>query len=125
MKNKYSNSWEIIKKQHRDGVECRATHVDKNGQVPVLESFGITKNYRNIEEAIDNAIKYDEKETPKKVIDNKKYGKSQDYYWICPSCKGCISKAPKSVLRAINDCSYCKKCGQKLDWSEDIETRNK
>lgn len=68
----------------------------------------LARHYIDIlQEAVEKAEKYDEKETPKKIIIKKYYGFNVgDYY--CPHCNCKINEEfePK----------YCSECGQTLDW---------
>lgn len=69
-------------------------------------------------EAVDLAIQALEKQIPKKptIIDYKKYigtVKNAEFlrgaYW-CPNCR-----------QAIKCGTFCNKCGQRLDWSEESD----
>lgn len=69
--------------------------------------------------ACEKAEKYDEKETPKKVIKlpykdiyGSVWGDSTTHYCNgCPVCKNNVGI----------DANYCRHCGQKLDWSDKDE----
>lgn len=70
-------------------------------EIPCDTGWGIA-----IESAYAMAIKALEKQIPKKVA----WGKTAtrpNVTWICPSCRNHVNA------------EYCRKCGQKLDWSDD------
>lgn len=73
------------------------------------ETFGV------LQEAVDKASKYDEKETPMKptIIDEP----SLHYIYYCPDCGATLmvdrNKHPKHLF------NYCGSCSKKLDWSEE------
>lgn len=63
-----------------------------------------------LQEAVDKANKYDEKETPKKVK-IKNHGKLFHIYESrCPNCNE----------KVIWEDNRCLECGQKLDWSDEV-----
>lgn len=76
-----------------------------------------------IQEAIDKANKYDEKETPKKVKvfkeNDKVVGKIESYR--CPTCSyhELFIKFTDINMVGKYKSNYCEVCGQKLDWSDE------
>ena len=68
---------------------------------------------KTLQESVDKANKYDEKETPMKVDLKTRYPVCDfdgdgDNAYDCPKCEsGVISYSP-----------YCPNCGQKLDWGD-------
>ena len=78
--------------------------LDFSSQLECAEQFKI------LQEAVDKANKYDEKEAPKKPI-IKNHG---IFYHIfrakCPSCN-------ENIIWKDN---RCLDCGQKLDWSDEV-----
>lgn len=86
--------------------------------IDCLKSNKPTSGYLMLQGSIDMAINALEKQVPKKptpidyekytdVIDNAKFLKGA--YW-CPNCKHVVKSG-----------TFCKDCGQKLDWSEESE----
>ena len=74
----------------------------------------LARHYIDIlQEAVDKANKYDEKEKPKKPIikrvKDEFNGEFYDYPF-CPICDSCV----------VHIHSYCDKCGQRLDWSDEV-----
>lgn len=70
------------------------------------------KEYKKIlKEAVEKAEKWDEKETPKKIIDK----------FQCPNCGGSFCPCDSN-----DECpsAYCPHCGHKLDWPEIGLARN-
>lgn len=67
------------------------------------------KQFKIIQEAVDKANKYDEKEKPKKPI------RFIDKFYVgpykCPVCK----TIPHTYTQ-----KYCDECGQRLDWSDEV-----
>lgn len=64
------------------------------------------ENVKTLQEAVDKANKYDEKETPKKPIP---YLNS---LFQCGNCKG--------IFQNHHYQNRCPNCGQKLDWSDRV-----
>lgn len=86
--------------------------VQKLGQLEDLEEMlGI--DLEKLQETVEKAKKYDEKETSikVKVIDEP----DLHYIYYCPSCGATLmvdrDKHPKHLF------NYCGKCRQKLDWN--------
>lgn len=67
-----------------------------------------------LQEAVDKANKYEEKETPKKVVHEYMQHPTIDCdqlfdYYSCPNCS----------INLDHKRSYCEDCGQALDWSDE------
>lgn len=84
------------------------------GSLP--DSAKETSFLRNDIKAYDMAMKALEKQIPKKPIEMKSTDKLLDGYFACPICGGCVGMDEYSN-------NYCVHCGQKIDWSEEGNTR--
>ena len=98
--NKYQEEYNLIEKLVGDKIYF-SNHANFE------EVKEVTKTLNSLQEAIDKANKYDDKETPKK------FKKILDYSVVCPSCGHHLDK----ILGRNYD--YCPTCGQKLDWSDE------
>lgn len=97
--NKYQEAYEII--------------FDDLMPMPKLNERNRDWLFRNmdiLQEAIDKANKYDDKETPKKVF-FLNYGGYKIGNWHCPVCDKIVHRGE----------DYCINCGQKLVWSDEDE----
>lgn len=68
---------------------------------------------RTLQQAIDKTNKYDDKETPKKVLKNTNYDN-------CPVCYMPLVDYDKDDVSAV----YCKYCGQRMETKE-VKEENK
>jgi hypothetical protein len=107
--NKYQEALDSVRK------EVKATFFDEYGKQWWTTNRDDDYRCNLLQEAIDKANKYDEKETAKKVKriypafgDNMPI-KKQPKIWGCPICENEIKKHYK----------YCPNCGQKLKWESD------
>lgn len=72
-------------------------------------------------EAIELAVEALEKQMPKKP----NYVPDDDtcvyYHWECPECGNYYSYSIRKTFSVLynNSVSYCSRCGQALDWSEE------
>ena len=107
--NKYQEEYNLIEKLVGDKIYF-SNHANFE------EVKEVTKALNSLQEAIDKANKYDNKETPKKV--NKEiigYANLAGmpelaiYKKTCPICDKELS---------FEKYTYCPECGQKLDWSD-------
>ena len=79
----------------------------------------------DIKEAMVCAISALEKQIPKKPIKERHFTIHPYFqfisFYFCPTCKGYVKKFEEiwTLPKPINH--YCKKCGQKLDWSDTDE----
>lgn len=93
--------------------ECKFTEDDYVANKMALQALEEVQQYRQIG-TVEECREAVEKQTEKRptLIDYKKYANFvdnadflQDAYW-CPNCK-----------RVVRSGSFCRDCGQKLDWS--------
>ena len=74
--------------------------------------YGLNIHFELLQEAIDKANKYDEKETPKKVdikISKKPGWDPRNFH-----CSNCSRK-----LKRDRSYQYCPRCGTKINWSDE------
>lgn len=96
---------------------CKGSGVFRSDLGPIMcdhcNGKGYTEN-ESIDELKIKADKWDEKETPKEVIDE------DGITFSCPTCYADNSKwIDWSMLqRQPKRAKVCQECGQKLDWSE-------
>lgn len=111
---------EKLIKSYADAIDCLKKNKPTSGSYMLQESVDMAINaleeiqkYRAIG-TVEECREAVEKQTAKKptLIDYKKYENFvdnadflQDAYW-CPNCK-----------RVVRSGSFCRDCGQKLDWS--------
>lgn len=89
-----------------DGEGCKGCSIEKICNCKA--KYWIDRIQRDI----DKAKKYDEKETPKKVIEfTSEITNSEEAYtfFTCTDCR----------MLLLPNQKYCSHCGQKLDWSDD------
>lgn len=93
--------------------------LDFSSQLKCAEQFKV------LQDAVDKANKYDEKETPKKPIKeivHDEYDcddRSCDFEYersICPSCNEDLINEVED--RNYEGWDYCPNCGQRLDWDD-------
>jgi rubrerythrin len=96
--NKYQEALDSVRK------EVKATFFDELGKQWWTTNRDYDYRCNLLQEAIDKANKYDEKETPKKSV----FDADIKCGWFCPKCDYRLN------TKYIN---YCPDCGQKLDGS--------
>jgi uncharacterized Zn finger protein (UPF0148 family) len=110
--NKYQEEYNLIEKLVRDKIYF-SNHADFE------EVIEVTKALNLLQEALDKAKKYDEKETPKKPISKRLYYNCHNgecdktFIHYCPVCN--FNSVEKDYA------NFCPNCGQKLDWSDTDE----
>ena len=68
-------------------------------------------------ESFNVAINVLEKQIPKKpIVKLHQYGIIDSYF--CPDCDYFIRSTMTRKEIILEECVYCKKCGQKLDWGD-------
>lgn len=99
-----------MNKEYQEALNClRDTKCDEinNCEICSLTSYcGHYQCVKTLQEAIDKANKYDEKETPKKPIE--RLFESNKHFKICPSCW------EKNIKNFVYG-KYCDECGQRLE----------
>jgi len=96
--NKYQETLDFVKSLHLNDNQ-------QETNFRVLEDI--------VQELIDKANKYDEKETPIKLIeDDSEYDKYGECDFLCPNCKKLLGS---ETYDECLDYKYCPKCGQRLE----------
>ena len=96
---------------------CKSLGLDMEDAIRIIEGLDTSNSEENIK-AKKMAVAAMKKQIPKKLI-KKEYEGEEITNYLCPTCKEVLRNQWDDGFIIGNKKSYCDKCGQRLDWSDE------